>query len=340
MDNKQNKTFDLDALRAKLAGKRGKQYWRSLEELAETPEFLAYLQDEVPQQTRAIDTGMDRRKFLTLAGASLALAGLSGCRWLPDKKIVPYVSQPDNTLPGVPLTYATSILRGGYAIGVLATSHEGRPIKLEGNPLHSASLGATDAWTQADLLTLYDPDRSQTVNFKGEVSDWDIFGADFGKQFATASAQGGEGVRILTETVTSPTLNDQIQDFLTRYPRAQWHHYEPCGRDNVQAGAMLAFGSPVNTVYHFDKADRILSLDADFLLTLPGSVRYAHDFAEKRRVRKGTAEMNRMYMAESCPTITGAMADHRLPVRAGDMQALAVAIAKALGVDVGAAAAR
>src|SRR5579862_9036890 len=165
----------MTQVRSRLNGKSGKQYWRCLEELAETPEFMDFLVDEVPQQTRALSAGLDRRQFLTLAGASLALAGMSGCRFLPDAKVVPYVSQPEDLTPGLPLTFATSILRGGYATGVLATSREYRPVKLEGNPEHPASLGAIDTYTTAELLGLYDPDRSQTVMEEGKLSDWGRF---------------------------------------------------------------------------------------------------------------------------------------------------------------------
>lgn len=336
MDKSGNKStpISMAQVRAKLNGKSGKQYWRCLEELAETPEFMEFLVDEVPQQTRALATGLDRRQFLTLAGASLAFAGMSGCRFLPDQKVVPYVSQPEDLTPGLPLVFATSVLRGGYATGVLVTSREYRPVKLEGNPDHPASLGATDMYTQAELLNLYDPDRSQTVMEEGKLSDWGRFEQHMEAQLGNLPPSG-EGLRILSTTVTSPTLAHQMARLLKRYPGARWHQYEPCGKTNAHVGAAMAFGEAVNTVYHFDKADRILSLDSDFLLTAVGSVRYAHDFTEKRRVRSGTTDMNRMYAIESTPTITGAMADHQLPVRPTDVQQLALAIASQLGAQTG-----
>src|SRR5580704_3621840 len=239
IDLSTRKPLSMTQVRAKLQGKSGKQYWRCLEELAETPEFMDFLVDEVPQQTRALATGLDRRQFLTLAGASLAFAGISGCRFLPDAKVVPYVSQPEDLTPGLPLTFATSILRGGYATGVLATSREYRPVKLEGNPDHYASLGATDAYTQAELLNLYDPDRSQTVVEEGKLSDWDRFEKAISTQLGNLPP-GGDGLRILSTTTTSPTLAAQIARLMKAYPAAQWHQYEPCGKTNAHLGAAMA----------------------------------------------------------------------------------------------------
>ena len=315
-------------MRERLAGKSGQQYWRSLEELANEPGFQEILEDEFPQQSRPLRTPVDRRQFLLMTGASLALAGLSGCRYLPQKKIVPYVEQPEDMILGKPIYYATSIPLSGYATGVLVTSHEGRPTKLEGNPDHPASMGAIDAVTQAQILGMYDPDRSQTVQHLGQISTWDDFERETRANLQTSK---GVGLRLLTETVTSPTLADQIHQVLRQYPEARWHQYEPCGRDNVREGARQAFGAPVNTIYHFDKADRILSLDSDFLQALPGSVRYGRDFTNKRRIRtedRGAGQpqnlaMNRLYVLESNYTITGAMADHRLPIRPSHVQDVA-----------------
>ena len=322
-------------MRERLAGKSGQLYWRSLEELADEPGFQEILEDEFPQQSRPLRTPVDRRQFLLMTGASLALAGLSGCRYLPQKKIVPYVEQPEDLIPGIPMHYATTISLSGYATGVIATSHEGRPTKLDGNPDHPASMGAIDAITQAQILTMYDPDRSQEVLHLGQISTWDDYARETRTNLLTNK---GEGLRILTETITSPTLADQLQQILKRFPAAQLHQYEPCGRDNVREGARLALGSPVNTIYHFDKADRILSLDSNFLLAMPGSVRYGHDFANKRRVRtedrgEGQAQnlaMNRLYVLESNYTITGAMADHRLAVRPSQIETIARYIASKL----------
>jgi MoCo/4Fe-4S cofactor protein with predicted Tat translocation signal len=352
MDIHPKRPVDARTFRAKLEGKSGKQYWRSLEELADTPEFREFLFDEIPQHTRSFDIlNMDRRRFLTLAGASLALAGLSGCRWLPAKKVVPAAEQSEDRVISIPNIYATSVVEHGLATGVLVTSSEGRPTRIEGNPEHPASLGSNSSTVQATLLDLYDPDRSQNIVIRensgdaGSVGTWPGF-LD-AMRAALLNTKDGTGFRILTETVTSPTLTHQIKALLAAYPGAKWHQYEPCNRDNVTNGAKAAFGQPVNTIYDFSKADRILSLDADFLLSMPGHIRYSRDFATKRRIRTDDIseqepkklEMNRLYMVESCPSITGTMADHRLPLRASQVEPFARAVAAALGVDAGAAAA-
>ena len=345
MDIHPKRPVDARTFRAKLDGQSGKEYWRSLEELADTPEFREFLYDEVPQHTRSFDIlSMDRRRFLTLAGASLALAGLGGCRWLPAKKVVPAAEQSEDRVISIANIYATSVIEHGLATGVLVTSNEGRPTRIEGNPEHPASLGSNSSTVQATLLDLYDPDRSQSVSNLGSISNWTAFLDTL--RSALTQTKDGTGLRILTETITSPTLTHQIKALLTAYPGAKWHQYEPCGRDNVINGAKAAFGQPVNTLYDFSKADRILSLDADFLLSMPGHIRYSRDFASKRRVRSvdispedpKKLEMSRFYMVESSPSITGTMADHRLPLRASRIEALARAVAGALGVDAGDAA--
>jgi len=235
MDNQHNKPLDLDSMRERLAGKSGQLYWRSLEELADEPGFQEILEDEFPQQSRPLRTPVDRRQFLLMTGASLALAGLSGCRYLPQKKIVPYVEQPEDLIPGIPMHYATTISLSGYATGVIATSHEGRPTKLDGNPDHPASMGAIDAITQAQILTMYDPDRSQEVLHLGQISTWDDYARETRTNLLTNK---GEGLRILTETITSPTLADQLQQILKRFCQA----YLPASLSLVlrDAAALLA----------------------------------------------------------------------------------------------------
>ena len=169
----------------------------------------------------------------------------------------------------------------GVAAGLLVESHMGRPTKIEGNSEHPGSLGGTDVFAQAATLGMYDPDRSQTVAHEGRISDWGAFVTAMGNA-KSQLAEGGAGLRILTDTVTSPSLAAQIRSVLAEFPQAKWHQYEQCGRDNVREGARLAFGKPVNPVYRFDQADVIVSLDADFISSGPGHVRYAHDFASRR----------------------------------------------------------
>lgn len=331
--------LDLAAIRAKLAGKRGREYWRSLEEVADTDAFQEYLQREFPMQAPRDMAPLNRRDFMRVMGATLALAGVGGCAYQPPEQIVPYVEQPENQVPGKPLFYATAFPRGGYAYGVLAESQMGRPIKLEGNPLHPASLGATDIYTQGSLLQLYDPDRSQAVRRMGDPATWEVFLGEVTEQLRTLRQAGGAGLRILTGAITSPTLASQLARLLKLYPQARIHQHEPAGRDMVHEGARMAFGQPVNPVYHLDKAKTIVSLDSNFLQEEPGSVRYAREFSDGRRVREGRTEMNRLYVVESTPTITGANADHRLPLAPSQVEAFARALAGALGVGAAGGAA-
>ncbi len=265
---------------------------------------------------------LNRRDFLRLMGASIALAGLSSCNLRqPVEQIIPYVSQPENLTPAVPLFYATAMTHGGYALGLLVESHEFRPTKVEGNPLHPASLGASDVFAQASVLSLYDPDRSKDVLQNGRITTYEDFLVDLRQNLAKQKSKNGAGLRILTENITSPTLAFQINNLLKDFPNTVWHQYEPVNRDNEREGSILAFGEPLETIYKFDQADVILSLDADFFLESPGRVRYARDFSKKRRVRKGeSTQMNRLYSVECSPTITGSFADHRLALKASEIE--------------------
>ena len=324
--------LDLASIRDSLTGASGPEYWRSLEELANTDAFQEYLHREFPAQASEFTDPVGRRQFLRLMGASLALAGVSACTKQPAEVIVPYVRAPEELVPGKPLFYATAVTLGGYATGVLVESHEGRPTKIEGNPEHPASLGATDLFAQAQMLALYDPDRSQAIRQQGDIRTWSAFlGALRGVVEAKRSSQGA-GLRILTETVTSPTLARQMAEFLAAFPSARWHQYEAAGRDNVRGGAQLAFGAIVDTRYAFDKARVVVSLDADFLGAMPGSVRYIRDFSATRRVRGEAGGMSRLYAVESAAGNTGAKADHRAAVRPADVESFARALAAAVGV--------
>ncbi len=323
--------LDLAAVRARLAGRRGPELWRSLEELAETPGFVALVRQELPQQAALLERGVDRRQFLKLMGAALGLAGLAACASPPEDKIVPYVKQPEELVLGEPLVYATAVPLGGYAVGVLAESFEGRPTKLEGNPLHPASLGGIDPPTQAALLELYDPERSQTITRAGQIQTWQGFLAAIRAALDGQRARGGAGLRVLTETVTSPTLAEQLQALFAAFPEAGWHQWDPVGRDPARAGALRAFGAAVETRYDLGRADVVLSLDADLFAVGPSRLRYAREVAARRRP---DAPMNRLYVVESMPTTTGALADHRLPLAAAHVEAFARALAAELGLAV------
>jgi molybdopterin-containing oxidoreductase family iron-sulfur binding subunit len=300
------------------AEKTGPEYWRSLEELAGTDEFKEALHREFPKGASEWVDSVSRRGFLKVMGASLGLAGMTGCVRLPLEPIVPYVRQPEGVIPGRPMYYATASTLGGYASPLLVESHLGRPTKVEGNDLHPASLGGTDIFAQASLLGLYDPDRSQTVMSMGDVRSWLSFLGAIRGPLSSQKALQGAGIRILTPTISSPTLADQLRNFLKIYPQAKWHVYEPVNRDNVLEGAKLAFGQPVETRYDFSKADVIVSLDADFLYAgFPGNTRYIRDFASRRNP---DAPMNRLYAIESTPSSTGAKADHRWPMLASQIE--------------------
>jgi molybdopterin-containing oxidoreductase family iron-sulfur binding subunit len=325
-------TSDLAAIRERLSGARGQEYWRSLEELAGTEEFQTLLHREFPENASDWMDSVSRRGFLQLMGASLALAGLSACTSPPDERIVPYVRAPEEIVPGKPLYFATAMPFGGFAMGLLAESHEGRPTKVEGNPKHPASLGATDVFAQASILSLYDPDRSQAIMKAGQIGSWSAFLAEVRFALDAQRTTQGSGIRILTETVTSPTLASQLRALLAMFPSAKWHQYEPAGRDNVRLGARLAFGEFVETRYQLDRADVILALESDFLTMGPGCLRYAHDFTLRRRPQAKDARMNRLYVVESTPTCTGTMADHRLALRSSEIGSFARAIAQGLGV--------
>ncbi len=325
------KPLDLEAVRARLDGQSGQGYWRSLEELAETPEFNEFLAKEFPRQAAPLENSLDRRGFVKLLGASLALAGLTSCvRPYEQEKYAPYVRQPEELVPDEPILFATALTQGGYAQGALVESVQGRPIKVEGNPDHPDSLGRSNPYMQAQTLTLYDPDRSQFVVTDGNQSDFETFVQVF--TTALSGLQTGTGFHILTETVTSPTLARQLADVLRQYPGAQWHQYDPLSR-NEYAGTEAAFGEPLQTRYDFSQADTIVSLGADFLGPGPGQLAYSAAWADRRRVRSAEDEMNRLYVLESSPTLTGSMADHRVALRPSAVAAATRALAGRLGIE-------
>jgi molybdopterin-containing oxidoreductase family iron-sulfur binding subunit len=309
--------------------------WRSLDELIDDPSFKKNLVREFPVDASTWNDPFTRRKFLSLMGASIALASVSGCGTQPAHKIVPYTQAPEEVIPGKPLYYATATTLGGLATGVLVACNMGRPTKVEGNELHPASLGATDALTQAAILSLYDPDRSQNVLHAGTIGTWGDFLNDLSVQLDAQRAKRGAGLRLLTETIASPTLFSQIEALLGAFPEAKWHQYEPVNRDNSREGALLAFGEDASVLYKFENADVVVSLGADFLGPGPGHLAYARNFSNKRKVRHDHPEMNRLYVLESTPTITGANADHRLPLSPSDLEAFAFLLARELGIDSG-----
>jgi molybdopterin-containing oxidoreductase family iron-sulfur binding subunit len=364
--------LDWETLRQRLAAD-GRQSWRGLEELAAGEEFQELLRSEFPEEAPDWSQPLDRRRFLTLLGASLALAGVAGCssKPAPSERIMPYVTQPEVLTPGRPLFYATAMPLCGLATGLLVKTHEGRPTKVEGNPRHPASLGATDAFAQASILGLYDPERSQSATHLGQPRAWDEALSALRAALEEQEKKGGEGLRVLTGSVTSPSLADllagersaekrqqapdspwyRLRTMRERFAKAKWYQHEPARSSNALDGAALAFGKKLNTIYHFGPArvedaevedtevvhpEVVLSLDADFLSCGPAHLRYVREFANRRRMweKPDDAAMNRLYVVETMPTTTGAAADHRLPLRPSEIEGFARAIAAELKVGV------
>jgi len=329
----------LQAVRERLKAGTGKKYWRSLEELIDEPGFEELLENEFPAAALEYQNDdVSRRNFLKLMGASMAFAGLTACTRQPDEPIVPYVRQPEDLIPGVPKFFATTMPFPTGAIPLLVKSNEYRPTKIEGNPQHPASNGATDVFAQASILDLYDPDRSQNSSYRDEHRNWGDFHDDIGQYKAKASASGGAGLRFLSETVISPTLAWQIQTVLKKFPNAKWYQWDPVNRDSARAASQTLFGQYAEPIYKFDAANVVLSLDADFLggAAFPGFLRYSRDFISRRKLTTNAA-MNRLYVVESFATGTGALADNRLPMRASDIVSFAAALAGMLGGGGGAA---
>ena len=324
----------LEGVRRRPGGGAQRRYWKSLDELAETPGFLEFLHREFPEQASSFEDAKGRREFLTLMGASLALAGLTACTKQPEETIFPYVRQPEHMVPGRPLFFATAASHDGYARGILVESNEGRPTKIEGNPDHPQSLGATDVFGQAHVLGLYDPDRSGTVRHLGQERTWGAFRAALGQALEPLGEAGGAGLRILSGRMTSPTLAAQREALRAELPAAQWVSWEPADRDNVRAGATLAFGEAVEPQYRFENADVILSLEADFVSSHPASLRLVREYAARRKVDPLKPEMNRLYVVEGSPTSTGASADHRLVLKSSAIEGFARAVAAGLGIGV------
>ena len=324
-------TLDLQEVQARLASAQGPRYWRSLEELSNAEGFSEMLEREFPNQAASWLDPVGRRGFMKLMGASLALAGLSACTKMPEEAIVPYVKQPEDLIPGKAKYYATAMPFGGAATPVMVESNMYRPTKVEGNPQHPMSMGAADTFAQASILGLYDPDRSQTLSYLGEVRTWGNFLGEMRAPMNAQKGMQGAGLRFLTETSSSPSLAAQIKALVKAYPQAKWYSYDPVNRDSARAGAKAAFGQYVDAHYQLEAADVVVSLDADFLsgAQFPGFLRYSRDFMARRKMDKGV-KMNRLYVVESTPSTTGAKADHRLPLRASEIEAFARELANAI----------
>ena len=313
-----------------------KVYWSSLDELGLSSEQVAELQkertQEFPEGASELKDEPSRRTFLSLMSAGIALATMQGCR-RPLENIVPYTRMPENVIPGVPSHYATVANIRGEAVGLIIESHEGRPTKVEGNPDHPGSLGGADMQAQSSVLDLYDPDRSRQPALRGDNKTWNEFDAAFAALVATHVGNGGQGLRVLSQSTLSPTFVRLRDEVLRRFPQARFHTFDSASNSNAREGARLAYGVPVTTVYAFDRARVIVSLDSDFLQTEPGAIRNMRAFADGRRLRETTDQMNRLYQIESVMTTTGANADHRLRLGARDVAQYAKALAGRLATE-------
>jgi len=322
----------LDEARMELSGKQGRDYWRDLGKVAARPGFDRMLEREFPQHASELIDPVSRRGFLKVMGASLALAGLSGCTKQPDEPIYPYIKQPEDLVLGKPLYFATAFPFPTGAIPLLVKSDAYRPIKVDGNPDHPMSKGGSDPISQGTLLGLYVPDRSPRVLHRGEQSNFAIFQAEFITAMQNKRSVGGQGLYILSGTVTSPTLAAQWKKAQEFYPQAKWIQYDPINRDQARIASKAVFGDYYDAQYMLGDADVIVSLDADFLsgINQPGFTKLAADWAARRRMLDpGTEQgkkMNRLYSVESSPTTTGFKADHRLAVKASDLPVFAAAL--------------
>jgi molybdopterin-containing oxidoreductase family iron-sulfur binding subunit len=312
----------LEAVRKELSGSKGKKYWRSVDELAGTAEFQAAVEREFPSAAQEWVDPVSRRGFMKLMGASLALAGLAGCTKQPDEPIYPYVKQPEDLILGKPMYFATAHPFVTGAVPLLVKSDQFRPIKIDGNPEHPYNQGSSDPFTQATLLDLYDPDRSQHVTYRGENREWAEFAREF--RLKVAGTKDGTGIYFLSATITSPTLARQWQAVQAAYPKAKLVQYDP-----AIAGTALEKG--FNVQYALAEADVIVSLDADFLsgAGFPGFHKLVREYADRR---KSPERLNRLYAIESTPTTTGLKAEHRLGLRASEIPAFTAELAKAVGV--------
>ncbi|MGJ0394248.1 MAG: 4Fe-4S dicluster domain-containing protein [Methylocystis sp.] len=274
----------------------------------------------------------DRRDALKLLAMG-ATAALGACG-PPEEEIVPYVEMPEGLTPGVPMQFTTALPLSGYARGVLVTSYEGRPTRIEGNPRHPASLGACDIFAQAEIMTLYNPDRAKAVLNEGNLSSWEDFEKALLSQMQIERGRRGSKLTILTGRVTSPTMVRQIQALLKSFPGAQWRRYEPIHDDAEISGATMAFGRPLLPIPRLDQAAVVVSLDADPLGPGPYQLAYAYAFAQKRLARKGVIQFGRLYAVESCLSLTGANSDERLALPPHLIRGFIVDIANRLGAKL------
>jgi MoCo/4Fe-4S cofactor protein with predicted Tat translocation signal len=319
----------------------GKKYWRSLNELSDTPEFREWLEREFPAGAAEMnDDDWSRRGFLKLMGASMALAGvgLGGCR-RPEAHLVPFTKSAEWAIPGKPLFYATAMPRRTGGIPLVVTTHDGRPTKIDGNPLHAASGGATDSHAQASVLDLYDPARSKRFAQKVEKEEkgrkievletrdraaFEKYIDDLRKK---AAADGGAGLAFLVEEIHSPTRERLRGELEKVFPKMHWCSYDALLTEAQNFATRMSFGENSRMVPNLERADVILALDNDFLDCSEGDIASVRAFASRRRVKEAKDTMNRLYVVENRFSLTGSMADHRLRCPASQIPAITHALA-------------
>ena len=300
--------------------------WRSLDELTRTPSFVARAAQEFPSLAAALAVPQDRRRVLKLMAAGLALAGLGGCDdGAPSGELIAPVRPSADAIAHGSNMFATASVVGGYASGVLVRHAAGRPVKVEGNPAHPASLGATDAIAQAEILGFYDPDRAAGIARGGVPQSWQNLQTALATQRARWGETHGAGLRILTGGIASPSLARQFAALQQRYPAMRWHQWELLPRDAVGEAAIRAYGRPLALAPRLNKADVIVAIDSDLLCSAPGHVRFARDFASRRNPVR--AQMSRVYAIEPTPTLIGAAADHRLAAGPRELHRIAAGLA-------------
>lgn len=322
--------LDLNAVRARLATEEGPTLWRSLEELADVPEVRRYVEAEFPDIVQT--SSIDRRTLLRLMSASFALGGLAACSDSGAPGNAPLLSQSRNMpgyTPGIPVSIATSLPLNGYGRGVLVKAQEGRPIKIEGNPLHPASLGATDVFAQAEILSLYDPDRSNTPLQNGSPTSWEELTNFIRPVRNELVVAEGRGLHVLMPPTSSPTLQRLIAQARQLFPLAKWHVFSPIDDDNRREAATAAFGRDIDLVYDLTQTDTIVTLGGDLFAEEAGHLRYVSDYQARRRMQDRA--LPRLYAVETRPSLVGARADERIPLRPRDFEAFVHALAAALG---------
>jgi len=302
--------------------------WRSLEERRRG----IAAEGEFPPGAAEVGT-TSRREFVQLLGATVAFAGTAGCFKIPGEQILPYTRQPEEIVPGRPLHYATSMTLGGRATGLLVTAYEGRPTKVEGNPEHPSSLGATGLFEQASILQLYDPNRAAVLQQNGRPRSWrEFLAVQHDRALALRRKDGGAGLRFLLEPGTSPLVADLRARIRTLFPNARFRSYSAVSNDGVARGAQLAFGTVLDTQFDLSKARVIACLEADPLHPWPGSIPAMRAWADKR---EPGPEMNRLYAVECALSVTGMNSDHRLRIRPSQLAPIALALAAKVGSGQG-----